>query len=252
MSSIFGGIGGSYAGRYDGDLQAKIDKALAGKASATDKIQDFMKKDLGIDPGALPMTAKQARIRINQIMTERTAATCTFTGNSLGIKHVQFTDQSNAGTPCTTCKNTDTYDKQDGSGQYHCYDCDADFTPAPVVPTDKPIGQNDKDKDWSDMMRCYKALQKGEDYSFQVTWTYSYRGNDNECGEPLFIHAEVEPDPRFLSVGLTVRLRKQMLNGPDEFVYAKKGGLFNDSDVVELPSMKPITDVSAWTVVEIL
>ena len=124
--------------------------------------------------------------------------------------------------------------------------------PAPVPTNGTQITQTSKDKDWSDMMRCYKALQKGEDYSFQVTWTYSYRGHDNECQEPVAIHQEVEPDPRFLSVGLTVRLRKQMLNGPDQFVYAKKGGLFNDSDVVELPSMQPITDIQAWTVVEIL
>jgi len=253
MSSIFGGLGGSYAGRYDNDLQAKIDKALAGKASPQDKMQEFLKKDLGIDPGALPMTAKQARIRINQIMQERNASATTFTGNSLGIKHVEFTENTgNQQLACTTCGNQDTYDKNDGSGNWYCYDCEADFTPPPRQPTGKPITQNDKDKDWSDMMRCYKALQKGEDYSFQVGWTYTYRGNDQECGEPQPIHVEVEPDPRFLSIGLTVRLRKQVLNGPDEFVYAKKGGLFNDSDVVELPSMQPITDLSAWTVVEIL
>lgn len=252
MSSIFGGLGGSYAGRYDQDLQAKIDKALAGKASPQDKMQEFLKKDLGIDPGALPMTAKQARIRINQIMQERNASACTFMGNSLGIKHVEFTDNNNNQRPCTTCSNTDTYDKQDGQGNWYCYDCEADFVPAPLVTNGAQITQTSKDKDWSDMMRCYKALQKGEDYSFQVAWTYSYRGSDQECGDPQPIHVEVEPDPRFLSVGLTVRLRKQTLGGPDEFVYAKKGGLFNDSDVVELPSMQPIPDIMNWTVVEIL
>lgn len=252
MSSIFGGIGGSYSGRYDQSLQDKIDKALAGKPSTQDKIADFMKKDLGIDPGALPMTHKQARIRINAIMGERSASACTFTGNSLGIKHVEFTENTGQQLPCTTCGNQDTYDTQDGAGNWFCYDCDKNFMPAPLAPTNKPITQNDKDKDWSDMMRCYKALQKNEDYSFQVSYTNAYRSTEIECGEPVPIHQEVEPDPRFLSIGLTVRLRKQNLNGPDEFVYAKKGGLFNDSDVVLLPSMQPITDLSSWTVVEVL
>lgn len=252
MSSIFGGLGGSYAGRYDQDLQAKIDKALAGKASPQDKMQEFLKKDLGIDPGALPMTAKQARIRINQIMTERSASACTFTGNSLGIKHVEFTDNTTNVRPCTTCGNTDVYDKGDGSGLWYCYDCEADYTPAPIATNGTQITQTSKDKDWSDMMRCYKALQKGEDYSFQVAWTYSYRGNENECQEPQPIHVEVEPNPMFLSTGLTVRLRKQSLGGPDEFVYARKGSLFNDGEFVTLPEMTPIQDITNWTVVEIL
>ena len=254
MSSVFGGsFGGGYGGRFDTDLQAKVDKALAGKKSQQDKMAEFMKKDLGIDPGALPMTAKQARIRINTIMQDRNASACTFNGNSLGIKNVQFTENTgNVQKPCTTCGNQDTYDKQDGAGNWFCYDCDADFVPVVTPSTEKPIDQSSKDKDWSDMMRCYKALQKDENYSFQVGWTYTYRGNEQECGEPQVIHTEVEPDPRFLSIGLTVRLCKKNLNGPDEYVYAKKGGLFNDSDVVELPSMKPITDIQSWTVVEIL
>lgn len=248
MTMSFGGMSGSFQGRYDQSLQDKIDKAFAGKASPQDKLQDFLKKDLGIDPGALPMTVKQARFRINTIMQERGAVNCTFTGNSLGIKHVAFTPDPGSNTPCTTCGNQDTYAKGDGSGLHYCYDCEADFTPPPPV-TDEEITQNSKDKDWSDMMRVYKALQEGEDYSFFVARTH---GAHSECFAPNYIHQEVEPDPRFLSVGLTVRLCKKTLGAPDEYVYAKKGGLFNDSDVVLLPGMQVITDISSWTVVEIL
>lgn len=251
MSNVFGSMSG-YGRNFDSELQAKIDKALAGKASAQDKIQDFMKKDLGIDPDSVPMTGKQARVRINTLMQERSAATVIFTGNSLGIKHVEFVEAANAVRPCTTCSSTDVYEVQDGTTDWHCYNCDNNYTPAPLVGNGKKITQNDKEKDWSDMMRCYKALQVEEVYSFSTDYVYSYRNDDQESSPLTPIQEPVEPDPRFLSVGLTVRLRKQMLNSPDEFVYAKKGSLFNDSDVVLLPSMQPITDLSSWTVVEVL
>lgn len=246
MSMMIGGFGG----RFDDELNAKIDNLLAGKKSAKDKVEEFVEKDLGLDPTKLPLNPKQAATRANEIAQERGAAILEWHGNSLGLKGVRASDMQ---VVCPTCGGTDHTDATEydpaRTGQMYCYDC-ADngngneyFEPQRDV---KEYGEHDKDKDWNDFLRIWKALQPEHGYSFKVTYTY--------YGDPTVetITAKVDPDPKKLKTGQTVRMQKHHIDADDEYVYAKVGGLFSDTDICILPQMTPIADLSGWRVVEVL
>lgn len=242
---------GSFGGRYDDELNAKIDNLLAGKRSAKDKVDDFVEHDLGVDPTSLPLNALQAKIRANELAQQRSAAVLEWEGNSLGLKSVQAHDMQVA---CPTCGNTDhasarDYDDTKPEGWLYCYDC-ADngngneyFEP---TRTSSKIVAQDRDLDWNDFHRIWKALQGEFGYSFKVTSTY-YGEAGVESVEQKF-----DPNPRKLKTGQTVRLHKHVIDADDEYVYAKVGGLFSDTDLCVLPSLTPIEDISAWRVVEVL
>jgi hypothetical protein len=226
------------------------DNLLAGKKSAKDKVEEFVEKDLGIDPAKLPLNPKQARIRANEIAQQRSCATIAWDGNSLGLKHVVLSNQQ---TTCPNCNGSDFTNARDiddtkPEGWLYCYDCeDQGNTPyfEPVYPQ-TVVGEHDKDLDWNDFHRVWKALQAEFGYSFKVKQTY-YGDPEVESVEQKF-----DPDPRKLKTGQTVRLQKHHIDADDEFVYAKVGGLFSDTDLCILPQMTPITDLSGWRVVEVL
>ena len=245
--SIFGNFGG----RYDEELNAKIDNLLAGKKSTKDKINEFVEHDLGVDPNSLPLNDKQARMRANELAQQRNAAVLEWVGNSLGLKAVRAHDMSVA---CPTCGGTDHAEAQQiddtkPAGWLYCYDC-ADngngnefFEPQR---TSSEVTDRDRDKDWNDFHRVWKALQPEFGYSFKVTFTY--------YGEPNVetVEQKFDPDPRKLKTGQTVRLQKHHIDADDEYVYAKVGGLFSDDDICVLPNMTPIEDITSWRVVEVL
>jgi hypothetical protein len=244
-------IFGSFGGRYDEELNSKIDNLLAGKKSSKDKINEFVEHDLGVDPNDLPLGDHQARMRANELAQQRSAAVLTWIGNSLGLKTVQASDIS---VTCPTCGNTDhgaarEYDDTKPEHWLYCYDCAENengkefFEPQRAV---TEVTQYDKDRDWNDFHRIWKALQGEFGYSFQVTHAY--------YGEPPVetIAQKFDPDPRKLKTGQTVRLQRHHIDADDEYVYAKVGGLFSDTDLCRLPSMEIIDDVTSWRVVEVL
>lgn len=253
MSSIFAGLGGSFPGRYDTELQAKIDAALAGKASSKDKIDDFVKQELKIDPATLPLTPKQALTKINEMLGARSKGSVLFEGNSLGIKNLRFYDQPQSDPPCDQCGTTDT--SVHSGSTYVCYECpedaNGDYYRFTYIPSEngEVVLPTDKDKNWDELMRAYKAIIKNQDnlYSFKVAYVYY-----GEPEGPEFIVQTVEPDPKWYGTGMTLRLERHVIGQDNEYVYAKVGGLFSDTDVCVLPSLTPITDLSSWRVVEVL
>lgn len=252
MSSVLRGMGG-FPGRFDNELQAKIDAALAGKASSKDKIDEFVKTELKIDPATLPLTPKQALNKINEMLGERSKGSVLFEGNSLGIKHLCFYDHPASDPPCDQCGSTDTGDN--GGGNYYCYDCPEDangeyyqFSWSPSEDGEIVTAQ-DKDKDWAEWMRCYQAIIKNQENLYTFKAQHVYYG---EPPGPEFLVNVCEPDPKWYGTGYTLRLEKHVIGQENEYVYAKVGGLFSDTDVVLLPTMTPITDLHLWRVVEVL
>src|SRR4051794_31178802 len=167
---------GAFGGRYDEELSSKIDKMLAGKPSAKDKINEFVEKDLGVDPNSLPLNPNQAKTRANEIANERGAGIMVWDGNSLGLKRVVLSDQQ---TTCPTCGSTDhanaqDYDDKQPKHWLYCYDC-ADNGNGPYFEPTYPenvITEHDRDKDWHDFERIWVALQDENGYSFKITHVY--------------------------------------------------------------------------------
>ena len=244
---------GSFSGRYDAELQAKIDAALAGKASTKDKIEDFVKEELKIDPATLPLTPKQALTNVNNIMRERGKGRVQFNGNSLGIKDVTFYDAED-GIPCPSCGSGDTNMLDAATRECECYDCyDPQgnyfhFTAPVSMEGGEVIKQRDNDKDWTELMRCYRGLITNQDGLYTVSVTHVYSGEP----APEYVTHQIEPDPKWYGTGYTLRLEKHVMGEENEYVYAKVGGLFSDKDVCRLPGMEVIEDLSMWRVVEVL
>lgn len=250
MTVIGPGGFGMFGGRFDEELNSKIDNLLAGKKSAKDKVEEFVEHDLGLDPSKLPLNPKQARTRANEIMQERGAGSMVWDGNSLGLKQIVFSQQT---TTCPNCSGSDFCNARDvddtqPAENLYCYDCADNGNPAFFTPTypQTTVGPHDKDKDWGDYERIWKALTPELSYSFRVKMAY-YGEAETESISPHF-----DPDPRKLKTGQTVRLQKHVIDAEDEYVYAKVGGLFSDTDICILPQMTPIEDISVWRVVEVL
>lgn len=248
--TIFGGWGG----RYDEELSSKIDGLLSGQKSRKDKVEEFIEKDLGVDPLKIPYKPNIARLRGNEIGVQRSAATVEWHGNSLGLKTVTICDGTLV---CPTCNGSDYCDGTDQDekkvGLMYCYDCGDNGVKNPYFKPDynrTDITEHDKDGDWNDLERVWNALRDEYGYSFKKTvasW------GDMESGYES-LTKKVDPSVRKLKTGQTVRLHRHVIDGDDEYVYAKVGGLFSDTDVCILPSLKPIpkNELANWRVVEVL
>lgn len=259
MSGIFGG---SYGGRYDQELQAKIDAALSGKASTKDKIEDFVKSELKMDPATMRLTVKTATTLVGEMLSKRSKQTVAFRGNSLGLKSVLFLDAPDEqDVVCPLCGD---YVEHYQDNDYICYSCldpagKTDyyrFTNVQAISAtedDPGITVNDHDKDWPDFLRIHDALMRGMSdvdtlKAYSWTFTASYRG-DPEVTTNITV---CDPKVKNLKTGDTARLHRSVIDGEDEYVYVKKGGLFDDTTLVILDTMKPITDLSGYRVIEIL
>lgn len=257
-------IFGSWGGRYDEELSQKVNDLLAGKQSSQDKVNDFIEKDLGIDPSKLPFKPQDAKSRALALGHAHSAGGIEWQGNSLGLSRVVFYNLEDDLAPCPTCGGTDVTSgdgMEDNAGNIHsdpnelyCYDCEQQGNNPFYMPVEKDdnvleeIRETDKHLDWNDLERIWKSLQPEFGTSFKCDVPH--------WGESQFepIQHDINPDPTKLPTGTTVRLHKHVIDGDDEFVYAKIGGLFSDTDVCVLPSMKPIPadELQLWKVVEIL
>lgn len=234
--SIFAGLGGNFGGRFDADLSSKIDQ-LVGNKTSQDKLAEQM-REMGIDPDALPLRPKDATQHAQTFMSnfhdfddvlsadlsshvELNAVALEFLGSSLGFSKVIVHGSG------------EDYQAEYGDQGY------PKKTQAKVV-TQKDLGDDDT---WHNFERIWNA-HKGE-FTLRFKIHAQYLGKTDEPVEAVKV--KFLKDPRKLKAGQTARLEK---NG--ESIYAKMGGLFDDTTLTNLADMKPIQPVSGWVVVEVI
>lgn len=242
-------LGGGF-GDFDGTLGSKIDKLLAGRPSAKQKIEDFLVDEMGVDPSKIPMSFGEAKRTINEQMNLRGYNFAVFNGNSRGLATVRCDAASNDEPECPHCQSTDARAK--GGNKYECYDCERDYTWVKPPQTGTTFTEQTRDKDfWSELLRVYAALVKG-------------------------FHPEDEPDKNFTKFEAMTSYQEAIITGVNdpkirwkrperyptgtilrvtdgtESEYVRIGGPFTDDDLIILATMKPIRNPSAWTVVEVL
>jgi hypothetical protein len=258
----------------DPNLHDKIAKLKQKRQSGKDRVNEFLEKELHLDPRDLPFTLDAANARMKEIMDGNGFGDrvdfANMQGNSLGLKAVFFRSNDLPLPPqgCPACGDTTSGGYWDNvstsgdvrQGEWVCYSCD-ERSLVPLTPdtTIKTVTHNDHGgEDWHDLTRCWvafrdhvKVLNPSEEqvtcYSFVVSKTW------NSAQAEAIVPPAPEPDIATYPTGATLRIQKATFNAGDvdvEHVYVRVGGLFNDTDVVDLNTMKPIEDLSGWTVSE--
>lgn len=270
--TMFGGGGyGFEAG--DPNLHDKIAKLKAkrGAQSGKQRVEEFLEKELHVDPRDLPLALQAAKDRLKEIMQSNACDLIIITGNSLGLKAVEFKD-SGYSDPMNGCPNCGTKtaggnwsatrpDK--GDGDWYCYDCD-ETSVAPLPPnTLKTADENKHDgQDWHDLKRVWTSFvanarvteRDGEPLNEPiVVHSFSVTSNWNGVEVAPIVPPMPEADPAKYPSGATLRIQKASFDTGDlevETRYVRVGGLFNDTDIVNLDNMQPIQDLTGWTVIE--
>lgn len=271
-----GGLGGGFESG-DPNLHDKIAKLKAkrGAQSGKQRVEEFLEKELHVDPRDLPFSLDAANSRMHEIMNGNGAGLADVVGNSLGLKAVAFknANPSNPINGCPGCGSTtagghwaDTRPEK-GDGDWLCYDCDTTHAaPLPDM-TLKTVTENDHGgEDWHDLHRCWAAYRKHatvkpaeepavepaststeEHYTFTVT--NEYRTASTYAVET----PDPDPDATHYPSGATLRIQRATFNSGDmdvERIYVRIGGLFDDTTPTNIDTMRPITDMTGWTVIE--
>jgi hypothetical protein len=260
--SVFG-----FGGRnFDANLGSKIDQMLAGKKSQQDKVEEFLKDDLGVDPRTIPLTFRAACSRVKQILDERDVQSATFVGNSTGLKQVEFAPTWDDDGTCT-CGSQYGYWKTDGQTgprstvphtdpiaterEWYCYDCDLESRHP--VPEKLVVTAKEAKATWEeDYVRIFNAARTEFPTAFTFVATHDYReGHIDGITAP-----SVNPDLASYPTGTTLRVETQTIDENGESStrseYVRVGGLFSDTDFVILTTMQPIDNPSSWIAVEVL
>lgn len=246
--SIFAGMGGGFGGRFDPDLSSKIDQLMGKEKTREEKLAEQLRM-MGVDPNTLPLKPADAIEHTRKFLEGDIAGhhvakmpvvldddgdplefqvdALEFVGSSLGFSRVVIR---------LVAFDYDEYDSD--TNQYK-------QIPASVSIDKRTL--NDEDT-WTDLERSFKALSEEHGTRFVVAGRYRRRssGDDSES-DVSKIEVKVPKSVKKLVTGQTARIQKG-----DELVYVKKGGLFNDDDLVILETMQPIQNVTGWTVVEVI
>lgn len=257
--SMFGYGGGS---QYDDQLSSKIDQLLSGQKSAKDKVEQFLVEELHVDPAKLPLSLNEARKLLKQRMDERDCERVDVLGNSRGLSRAEYhpaDQQSNEPSSCPNCANQYEIEKRSSSvpDEWECMDCGHLFIwvkPAQGVKLITVSGDDPKMKDaWAELERIYAALVKGihdeNDRDFTKFMATKPQGWGVEQADVVPIQ---DAPPKWKKAakyptGTILRVQRE-----DELEYVRVGGIFDDTQVVILATMQPISDVSKWTVTEVL
>lgn len=258
----------------DPNLRDKI-AALKAKRSAQSgkqRVEEFLEKELHVDPRDLPFDLASAEARMKEIMDGVGVDIADVQGNSMGLKAVVFKTSDYDESPTSGCPHCGTKtaggywgepDATKGTGNWTCYECDVSSEKVPLPDTTvKTVTENEHGgEDWHDLKRCWnsyvgKLTYRHEDEGDAVT-VYSFVStkdwrNVSTCST---VPPDPNPDPTKYPTGATLRIQKAVYNHGDldvERIYVRVGGLFSDTDIVNLATMEPITDLTGWTVVEVL
>lgn len=92
------GFGGSNrfdgGNRFDADLSDKINSLLSGTKSPEDRVDDFLEREIGIDPKSVPLTYDQALKSLTLLVASADRRQVVFHGNSLGLNSVTYGDEA--------------------------------------------------------------------------------------------------------------------------------------------------------------
>ena len=262
--TFMGGFGAS-----DPNFQDKLAKLKArrGAQSGKQRVEEFLEKELHVDPRDLPFTLDAANARMKEIMDGNGSDLVDVVGNSLGLKTVVFKTSNYPDATCTKCQQSSGYWRAPtGNATRHdwwCYECDEADPTVPVPDTTiKTATENDHGgEDWHDLKRCWRAFhayvkypapakldeEQHESYSFTVT--KDWRTSATEAVEVPTPEADITKYP----TGAVLRIQKaEFVNGDMEVErqYVRIGGLFDDTTPTNLETMQPIPDVTGWTVIE--
>lgn len=280
--SILGSFGGGFG--FDSDLGSKIDKLLAGKPSAKQKVEEFLVEELHIDPSKLPLTLKDARTLINEMMSSRDAESVVLWGTSMGLAHVTFTLRRNTyPLVCPHCGYTGGMDDR-GNGQWECYDCEQQFPWTKPATPEQRLDEQHPDSHWPELLRIYTAFRKhvraeivGDAPDCKECGTSNTGSRDTphlceDCEkklrpkrEPSFskfkatsawgeanVEGLADKKPRWKRPEKYPTGAQLRITNGTETLYVMVGGPFSNVDITNLASMKPIKNVSAYSVVEVL
>lgn len=277
-----------WGGGFDPDLGSKIDQMLAGKPSAKQRVEEFLVEELHVDPSKIPLSLKDAKVLINQKMGERDAGSARFQGTSMGLSFVEFfkNDQDEPDT-CPNC-NQGGYTYHDGGNKWSCGNCTQPFTWTPTKAGGTKVTERSDADLWSDLLRVYTAFLKHVEPAADgdapdcegcgASNAGSRRAPHlcDVCEKRLGGGKPVVRPPAFTKFVVTHEWNEAQVTGvPDkkprwkrpekyptgtrlrvtdgtEMIYIRIGGLFSDTDVVNLATMKAIPSLPKWTVVEVL
>jgi hypothetical protein len=266
MTMSFGGFGSSGFGSHEPDVQSKLAALKAKKGNNPEaNVAKYLSEDLGVDIRELPYNLNSANERLKEIAGAEGADIVDISGNSMGITSLALSTSIYGDILCPKCANAaDGYWRDtsgpNNTGTWNCYDCGEEYADIPLPDTTlKTATPNDhQGLDWHDVLRIYTAYHKyihGEgDYATRDYWSFkaavTYAGVNVSPVEPQ----SVNPDPKSYPTGTILRLEKHVLdeNGgtTSEHEYVRIGGLFDDDTITILSSMKPIQDLTGWTVTE--
>lgn len=270
-------------GGFDDELSTKVDKLLAGRRSAEQKRNDFLEEQ-GIDPESLPLNVKGALMAINKTLNTLDLPGLRLIGNSLGLSRVELLPQvdDEDDPDCPKCgHNGDTF-LYARPRTWECGECATRWTvPTKIkVTAVKPDPAN---HDWQQYLRVYAALTK-EEWSVEtepveepkedaaefllipeeprkatppkaepqrtfVCFEATRSWGDDATVTPIPTPAPRWKRPEKYPTGSVLRVTDKS-SGAQEYV--RVGGLFSDTDLVILGTMKPISKASDWTVTEVL
>jgi len=278
-------------GGFDPGLSSKIDQMLAGKPSAKQRVEEFLVDELHVDPSKIPLSFKDARVLINQKMGERDAGSARLQGNSMGLVYVEFfkqdQDEPDSCPNCSATRMGGAYFYRSGK-DWMCDDCEQSFTWTPTKAGGEKVTERTHASLWPDLLRVYTSFLKhvepeavgdapdcegcgasnaGSRRAPHLCDTCEKRlqGGKPIVRPPAFTkfmvtHSWAEADvtgvpdkkPKWKRADKYPTGAQLRITDGTELIYVRIGGLFSDTDVVNLATMKPIQKVSAWTVVEVL
>lgn len=259
---MFGGGGyGFEAG--DPKLHDKIAalKARRGAQSGKQRVNEFLEKELHVDPRDLPLDKANADARLKEIADEVGGDVVDLHGNSLGIKDVVFSTSNYPDATCPSCNVSSGYwDTSDTkTPHWYCYECEErKALPTPDT-TVKTVTDNEhKGVDWHDLNRCWNAYVKHirvDRENDEPLTVYSFHSVSSYYGVSTEAIVPEDPNPDVTSYpsGATLRIQRATFKGGDVDVdkqYVRVGGLFNETDIVNIQTMQPIDDLDGWTVIE--
>lgn len=252
------------SGGGDPNLSSKIAE-LKKRKSAPDKVTDFLEHDLGVDPRDLAYRLDQAKERLSAFMLVHGVRTAKVIGNSLGLQRIEFHTDPDTLADCPNCNvHGDGYWDDHVGGDWHCYNCD-ETHPVPVKAEEiaAAVTSDSGVDDWHDAKRIYVAfladfhqdLDPLEDHAQIRCFTAERQWNGTvELGG--WAIDTPEPDISTYPTGANLRIQRTILNeeggARPERDYVRVGGLFNDTDIVNLTTMQPIEDLSGFIVIEVL
>lgn len=251
ISFVGAGGGGWSAQSSDPNFASKLAELKKRGKTTDQRITEFVKDDLGIDPKTLPLSWPSARALLREIMNASDDELLIFEGNSLGFDQVaRYSSVS-----CERCGELtpDLFDPVAYCGV--CEEDERDFIPVTDWNSDT------KTPDWRDLTRIYDTLRAtfgapSSDHPAEA-YTFAVHHDPYAALGPTVTARNDQPrhqDPRMYPTGTLLRLERMIVRDDESAEtiseYVRVGGLFNDDEITILASMEPMSDLTGWTVAE--